>query len=75
MIFVVIATVLSKKAQDKGFSQSLFERIYQSFKYNDVNPIRMLYIQYRMHPDICLFPSKQFYRGKLNTDKLVNFIF
>ena len=28
----------------------------------------MLSIQYRMHPEICSFPSKQFYRGKLTTD-------
>lgn len=63
------ATVLSKIGQDHGFAQSLFERIYQRFRFIDKNPIRMLYVQYRMHPDICTFPSKNFYRGKLLTDK------
>ena len=62
------ATVLSKKAQDIGCNQSLFERVYQCFKFENINPIKMLSIQYRMHPEICSFPSKQFYRGKLTTD-------
>jgi senataxin len=51
-----------------GFNQSLFERVYQCFKFYDDNPINMLSIQYRMHPDICVFPSKRFYKGKLITD-------
>ena len=29
------------------------------------NPVKMLTMQYRMHQEICHFPSKQFYGGKL----------
>lgn len=67
------ATVLSKLCQDKGFAMSMFERIYQRFRFNgsSKNPIRMLYVQYRMHPEICLFPSQNFYRGRLTTNPFV----
>ena len=61
------ATILSKKAQENGLYMSFFERIYERFRFNDKNPIKMLYVQYRMHPDICIFPSKNFYREKLIT--------
>jgi senataxin len=63
------ATVKNQRAQENGLAQSLFERIYIHFKYDDNNPIRMLYVQYRMHKDICTFPSKRFYKGKLTTDE------
>lgn len=63
------ATVKNQRAQENGLGQSLFERIYLHFKYDDNNPIRMLYVQYRMHKDICIFPSKRFYKGKLTTDE------
>lgn len=65
------ATVLSKLAQDMNFGMSLFERVYQRFRFGSVelNPIKMLMIQYRMHPDICSFPSNNFYRGRLQTNK------
>jgi senataxin len=62
------ATVLSKRAQETGLSQSLFERVYQRFRFTENNPIKMLYIQYRMHPHICSFPSIAFYKAKLKTD-------
>ncbi len=64
------ATVISKKAEEMFFYQSFFERIYQRFRHQESsNPIRMLSIQYRMHPEICMFPSQNFYRSKLITDK------
>jgi senataxin len=64
------ATVTSKKAEDMYLFQSFFERIYQRFRHQEsCNPIRMLSIQYRMHPEICRFPSQNFYRNKLITDK------
>lgn len=32
-------------------------------------PVLQLTIQYRMHPEICLFPSKYIYEGILTTDR------
>ncbi len=61
------ATVMSKKAQENQLHQSFFERIYQKFRYHEKNPIKMLYVQYRMHPEICKFASKNFYKEKLIT--------
>ncbi|XP_044310820.1 helicase with zinc finger domain 2 isoform X2 [Varanus komodoensis] len=46
-----------------GMQQSLFEQ----YK----NRAHMLNIQYRMHREICAFPSKAFYDGKLQTCRLV----
>ena len=63
------ATVLAKRASSYGLGQSFFERIYQGFRFSDKNPIKMLYVQYRMHEAICRFPSKTFYKGKLKTDE------
>ncbi|CAF4773373.1 unnamed protein product [Rotaria sp. Silwood1] len=66
------ATILSRRALEAGLNQSLFERLYKLFKYDLNNPIRMLNIQYRMHDEICKFPSMHIYRSKLKTDKLTN---
>lgn len=66
------ATILSRRALDAGLNQSLFERLYKLFKYDLNNPIRMLNIQYRMHEEICKFPSMHIYRSKLKTDKNIN---
>ena len=57
-----------KKAQVMGLKKSLFQRVNQCFKFDDYNPIQMLLLQYRMHPEICNFPSKLFYKRKLITD-------
>ena len=54
------ATVLDKKAATAGLSLSLFERLERSS-----HEVVMLQIQYRMHPDIRVFPSNQFYGGNL----------
>jgi len=54
-------TVLSRVAASFGYEQSLFVRMQQ----NHPDRIHLLDTQYRMHPEISLFPSKQFYEGKL----------
>ncbi|XP_035982534.1 helicase with zinc finger domain 2 isoform X1 [Fundulus heteroclitus] len=47
-----------------GMSRSLFERYYTILHGNTAV---MLDTQYRMHKDICEFPSEEFYDGKLKT--------
>ncbi|KAK3098590.1 hypothetical protein FSP39_021052 [Pinctada imbricata] len=68
-------TVLSQKAEEKRFGQSLFERFYDYFKltYTDdkSNPTLMLDIQYRMDQEIASFPSRYIYDEKLKTDSCV----
>ncbi|ESO86615.1 hypothetical protein LOTGIDRAFT_166880 [Lottia gigantea] len=51
--------LMCSKAAKLGLEKSLFERYAKKAIF--------LNIQYRMHPDICAFPSKQFYEGKLET--------
>jgi senataxin len=54
-------TVLSQSAQRFGYDQSLFVRMQQ----NSPKDIHLLDQQYRMHPEISMFPSAEFYEGKL----------
>ncbi|CAN6248615.1 unnamed protein product [Urochloa humidicola] len=54
------ATVISSTAQKLGYGTSLFKR-FQGAGF----PVQMLKIQYRMHPEISIFPSKEFYDGVL----------
>ena len=56
------ATVISKRAVSFGYDGSLFKRL-QTAGY----PVQVLDTQYRMHPDICRFPSNQFYAGGVKT--------
>ncbi|XP_056018045.1 helicase with zinc finger domain 2-like isoform X4 [Ostrea edulis] len=53
--------ITSTYAGELGLNVSLFERYS--------NLAKMLRFQYRMHREICKFPSKQFYDGKLITKK------
>ena len=54
------AMVHSIKCKNLGYNKSLFKR-FQDCNY----PQTFLRMQYRMHPEIALFPSKEFYGGKL----------
>jgi senataxin len=54
-------TVLSSLAKEKLFDQSLFERILKQFP----KSANMLTIQYRMHPELSVFPSTFFYDSRL----------
>lgn len=63
------ATVKSKKAQEAGFGTSLFERFFKFFGgYNPQTPVHTLNTQFRMHYDICKFPSAAFYDNRLLTE-------
>ena len=75
-------TVLSKKSQELDFGCSLFERLYKLFQtesrmlfrsdsYANFNPVLLLDTQYRMHPEICAFPSRHVYEGRVKTDSSV----
>ncbi|XP_057535816.1 uncharacterized protein LOC130813918 isoform X2 [Amaranthus tricolor] len=54
------ATVLSNVASRYMYECSMFERLQRAGY-----PVIMLTEQYRMHPEICHFPSLHFYDGKL----------
>ncbi|KAF5326605.1 hypothetical protein D9611_000880 [Ephemerocybe angulata] len=51
--------ILSQEARDMGLAVSLFERLTREGD----TPSVMLDTQYRMHPGISSFPSKEFYLG------------
>lgn len=55
--------VKNERVRKLGMAKSLFERYYTIHK----NRAVMLDTQYRMHRDICEFPSKEYYEGKLKT--------
>ncbi len=63
--------VLSDAGKNYGLSQSLYARLYSLFENHSNGPITMLDTQYRMHPDICRFPSEYFYSELLTTDPSV----
>ncbi|KAH3668144.1 hypothetical protein OGAPHI_001898 [Ogataea philodendri] len=54
-------TVLSQRAAEFNYEQSLFVRMQNSHS----NSVYLLNMQYRMHPEISKFPSKEFYDSKL----------
>lgn len=60
--------VLSNAGKTFNLSYSLYFRLYSIFEKSSSNPVTMLDTQYRMHPDICRFPSRHFYEDRLGTD-------
>ncbi|NXH77429.1 SETX helicase, partial [Hydrobates tethys] len=66
-------TVKSVRAQEYGYDQSLMARLYRQLEAEKrvlrSFPVVQLTVQYRMHPDICLFPSNYVYGRTLKTDK------
>ncbi|OII74527.1 RNA helicase [Cryptosporidium ubiquitum] len=58
------ATVLSRRAIERKYDISLFQRLQMSG-----HQVIMLSVQYRMHPQISAFPSKHFYDGELHDYK------
>eukprot|EP00882_Tetradesmus_deserticola_P010777 GHRQ01011380.1.p2 GENE.GHRQ01011380.1~~GHRQ01011380.1.p2 ORF type:complete len:347 (+),score=198.09 GHRQ01011380.1:181-1221(+) len=54
------ATVISSTALEQGYDVSMFKRL-QASGY----PVNVLDVQYRMHPAISVFPSQEFYQGRL----------
>nr|XP_055035799.1 probable helicase senataxin isoform X2 [Misgurnus anguillicaudatus] len=62
-------TVVSQKAKELGYDQSLMVRLCKSLQSNSQpSPVFLLSMQYRMHPDICEFPSKYIYNNTLKND-------
>lgn len=62
------ATVLSQVASKFLYECSMFERLQRAG-----HPVVMLSKQYRMHPEICKFPSLHFYESKLlNGDQMTS---
>ena len=59
-------TVLSDAAVKHNYAQSLFERLQLAG-----HPAHLLDTQYRCHPSISTFVSKQFYNGQLKNGKNV----
>ncbi|OBA19707.1 hypothetical protein METBIDRAFT_12760 [Metschnikowia bicuspidata var. bicuspidata NRRL YB-4993] len=55
-------TVLSQKAASFKYEESLFVRMQR----NNSGSIYLLDVQYRMHPEISVFPSAQFYNSRLS---------
>ncbi|KAI7818557.1 AAA domain-containing protein [Gamsiella multidivaricata] len=54
-------TVISQLAAQYAYNQSLFVRIQRLAP----TSVHLLSIQYRMHPDISIFPSREFYKALL----------
>ena len=54
------STVISKLAETNGYGRSLYDRLlYHNF------PSTLLNIQYRMHPEISLWPNAEFYQKRI----------
>lgn len=58
--------VITERVKKLGMGESLFERYYTRNILPKERTV-MLDTQYRMHEDICRFPSEEYYEGKLKT--------
>ncbi|XP_045431146.1 probable helicase senataxin [Pipistrellus kuhlii] len=62
-------------AQEFGYEQSMMARFCKLLEENVEHhvsarlPVLQLTVQYRMHPDICLFPSNYIYNKSLKTNR------
>ncbi|XP_053137640.1 probable helicase senataxin isoform X2 [Hemicordylus capensis] len=67
-------TVISMRAQDYGYDQSLMGRLCRYLEEQvqgnliGRSPVLELRTQYRMHPDLLVFPSSYIYGGNLETN-------
>ncbi|KAJ7988254.1 hypothetical protein DPEC_G00321680 [Dallia pectoralis] len=66
-------TVISQRARECNYGQSLMARLVTALETsskanNTPSPVIFLSSQYRMHPEICKFPSKHIYHNALKTD-------
>ncbi|KAL2100056.1 hypothetical protein ACEWY4_004450 [Coilia grayii] len=64
-------TVISQKVKELGYDQSLMARLYKCVHRLKPPRIHFLSLQYRMHPEICSFPSRYIYNNVLKTDRVV----
>ncbi|GAB1608774.1 hypothetical protein Ahia01_001161800 [Argonauta hians] len=60
-------TVISQRAEEYNYGQSLFERLCKHYQQQKVqqDAVILLNVQYRMHPDICKFPNRYIYDNQL----------
>jgi len=61
-------TVISDEAQTKGLSDTLFQRLHDTY---GESIAKMLTVQYRMHSDIMQWSSDAMYQGKLTAAESV----
>ncbi|XP_063065996.1 probable helicase senataxin [Engraulis encrasicolus] len=64
-------TVISQKMKELGYDQSLMGRLYDCVHRMTPPRVHFLSQQYRMHPEICSFPSKHIYKNLLKTNPAI----